>query len=65
MCLFGQMAANTKDNMLTTRNKALEYFYLRMEDATKDNGKMANNMVKVFFVRKMQANKVFGQKGKE
>lgn len=63
--LFGLTVADMKDSILTIRNKALVYFCLKMEDAMKDNGKMVNSMVKVFFARKIQADKVFGCKANE
>ena len=65
MFSLGQMAVDMRGNMLTIRNKALVYFYSKMEDAMKENGKMANSTVKVFFVRKTQVDKAFGCKDKE
>jgi hypothetical protein len=51
--LLGQMAEDMKDNIATIKNKVLVYLYSKMEDAMKENGKMANSMGKVFFVKKM------------
>lgn len=63
--LLGQMAAGMRDNMLMIRNKALVYFYSKTEDAMKENGETANNMERVYFVRKMQQDMASGYKDNE
>jgi len=46
--ILGQMVANMKEITKMTKNMVMVYTLIQMDDLTKDNGQMVNNMVKVY-----------------
>lgn len=63
--LHGQTVENTKDNIITIKNKEKDYFYGQMEDNMTVNGKMENKKEKECTrIKTVILNKVSGKKVK-
>ena len=58
------MVGSMRDNTKTIKSKDLEYSHFVTVESMKENGKMENNMVEVYFARRIWPAKASGRTGK-